>query len=77
MFKLIVNRKEESDVIKGSYRDAQSKAKQRSMAGDYVTIWDADEHGDPLRVVAGFDNIWHNGKPWPAAEGDGEHCRTT
>jgi hypothetical protein len=68
VFVLILNRKETSGVIKGSYRDAQQAARQRSITGDYVTIWDADEHGDPLRVVAGFDNIWHNGKAWP--EGD-------
>jgi hypothetical protein len=65
---LMINRKESSDVIQGSYCDAQQQAKQRSMAGDYVTIWHANEHGDPVRVVAGFDNIWHSGKPWPEAE---------
>jgi hypothetical protein len=63
-FALMVNFNE-AQQIDGSYRHAQAAARRLSLAGDVVSIWDVDEHGDPLKAVAGFDNIWHSGKPWP------------
>jgi hypothetical protein len=51
--------------VHGSYREAQQEAKRLSTSGDVISIWDVDEHGDPVRAVAGFDNLWKDGKPWP------------